>query len=457
MKKKLVASLAAAMVLGIAGTSFAAANPFVDVPAKHWAYDSVMKLGQAGMIDGYANGQFQGDKTITRYEMAQIVAKVMVKEDKASAMQKAEIEKLKVEFADELNKIGVRVDALEKNQPNLKFAGNFTIRDTDKNYVNNGVNNNDNTRYRLRLDGTAKVDDDTTFGFRIVTANPTQNKLSAYGITTNTTWVDFGKTTATSGAASDSSVSTSIDRVFVNTKIADVNTTLGRQALVVGTTSGIVDAGAISFDGAKFSKKFGDVQAVANWGRLISKIDVRSLELSTTTGKLTYGAGAFKMENDANNVAVYNGATSLGRDMLDLQYANATYNFDPTLSATAEGGQNKASYATTENKYYNLLVKYGDQVLDAKGKQNFIAQYYTVGKNALALDPGVSGGATPAGLTTLDTATTNSRYTGLDLSFNHSYSKNLFSELHYVKLTDKSASASVNNYNYYRLNITAKF
>ena len=67
MKKQLVASLAAAMVLGVAGTSFAAANPFADVPSKHWAYDSVTSLAQAGIVDGYGDGKFQGDKMMSRY------------------------------------------------------------------------------------------------------------------------------------------------------------------------------------------------------------------------------------------------------------------------------------------------------------------------------------------------------------------------------------------------------
>ena len=72
MKKSLV--LAMAMALGVTASAYAA-NPFSDVPAGHWAYDSVAKLAAAGVVDGYADGAFAGDKLITRYEMAQIVAK----------------------------------------------------------------------------------------------------------------------------------------------------------------------------------------------------------------------------------------------------------------------------------------------------------------------------------------------------------------------------------------------
>ena len=74
MKKSMV--LAMAMALGVTASAYAA-NPFSDVPAGHWAYDSVAKLASAGVIDGYSDGVFGGDKLMTRYEMAQIVAKAM--------------------------------------------------------------------------------------------------------------------------------------------------------------------------------------------------------------------------------------------------------------------------------------------------------------------------------------------------------------------------------------------
>ena len=132
MKKKLVASLAAAMVLGVAGTSFAASNPFVDVPAKHWAYDSVMKLAQAGIVDGYGDGTYRGDKLISRYEMAQMVAKAMTRSDKATAEQKAAIDKLSIEFASELEGLNVRMTNIEKNASSIKVTGEARIRYENK-------------------------------------------------------------------------------------------------------------------------------------------------------------------------------------------------------------------------------------------------------------------------------------------------------------------------------------
>ncbi len=133
MKKTLVTLLALVFVLGICATAMAApANPFVDVPAKHWSYAAVQKLVKAGIVDGYGDGTFRGDRALTRYEMAQVTAKAMAKSDKADAEMKALIDKLAVEFAAELNNLGVRVAKLEKNASSIKFWGDSRIRYQDK-------------------------------------------------------------------------------------------------------------------------------------------------------------------------------------------------------------------------------------------------------------------------------------------------------------------------------------
>ena len=120
MKKTLV--LAMAMALGVTASAYAA-NPFSDVPAGHWAYDSISKLAAAGVIEGYGDATFGGDKLMTRYEMAQIVAKAMAKG--------ADVDKLAAEFADELDNLGVRVANLEKKADNVKVTGEVRFR-----YVN---------------------------------------------------------------------------------------------------------------------------------------------------------------------------------------------------------------------------------------------------------------------------------------------------------------------------------
>ena len=122
MKKSLV--LAMAMALGVTASAYAA-NPFSDVPAGHWAYDAVNKLAAEGVVDGYPDGTYGGDKLMARYEMAQIVAKAMAKG--------ANVDKLAAEFADELDSLGVRVANLEKKADNVKITGEVraSYRDVD--------------------------------------------------------------------------------------------------------------------------------------------------------------------------------------------------------------------------------------------------------------------------------------------------------------------------------------
>lgn len=80
MKKSLlVAALTSTFVLGTVGTTFAAENPFSDVPRGHWAYDAVMQLAEDGIVEGYGDSTFRGERTITRYEMAQIIARALAK------------------------------------------------------------------------------------------------------------------------------------------------------------------------------------------------------------------------------------------------------------------------------------------------------------------------------------------------------------------------------------------
>ncbi len=148
MKKSLV--LAMAMALGVTASAYAA-NPFSDVPAGHWAYDAVNKLAAEGVVDGYPDGTYGGDKLMTRYEMAQIVAKAMAKG--------ANVDKLAAEFADELDSLGVRVANLEKKADNVKITGQIraSYRDVD------GDTKSHQGRLRTRLFVNGQINEDWTY------------------------------------------------------------------------------------------------------------------------------------------------------------------------------------------------------------------------------------------------------------------------------------------------------
>jgi hypothetical protein len=124
--KKYVAVLAATAVLGV--TSAFAAHPFSDVTAQDWAYQAVERLAAEGVIEGYPDGTFKGQRNITRYEMAQMIARADAHKDEVTAEQKATIQRLAVEFANELQAFGVRVNKLEDQVGNFKFSGDMRVR-----------------------------------------------------------------------------------------------------------------------------------------------------------------------------------------------------------------------------------------------------------------------------------------------------------------------------------------
>ena len=161
MKKTLVSALTAALVIGAASTTFAAANPFSDVPADHWAYDAVSQLAADGVIEGYGDTTFRGNQSITRYEMAQMVAKAMAKTD-VSAADKALIDKLAAEFSDELNNLGVRVNNLERNADMVKWNGEarYTYKSLRTEHADdNGKDRDNSDKLLLRLEPSAEVND----------------------------------------------------------------------------------------------------------------------------------------------------------------------------------------------------------------------------------------------------------------------------------------------------------
>lgn len=128
MKKCLILLVIVALIATSAMASAAVANSFSDVPKAHWAYGAVNSLVKDGVIEGYGDGTFNGDKTITRYEFAILITKALDKYQTASVAQKAIIDKLSSEFATELNALGTRVTKLEDKVGTFKINGDVRYR-----------------------------------------------------------------------------------------------------------------------------------------------------------------------------------------------------------------------------------------------------------------------------------------------------------------------------------------
>lgn len=305
MKTKVLAALAATMAVG--ATCAFAANPFVDVPSDSWAYKSVVELADAGIIQGVDGQYFQGNRNITRYEAAEMVAKAMAHMDKASVEQRALINKLADEYADELNNLGVRVSALENRVGNVKITGDARIRyvqqsegdkfkATDKNIdkfgkhfgfkgvdrVNSETKNDDSWSYRVRVRANAQVNDRT----KVV-----------YGISTNN--LNF----ADNSTASDSDKNNIFtDLAYVDYNFGGNNWDLmaGRYTYVLGGDRAYGYFYGDTFDGAQLKYQNDKFAATAGYGKFkeghiggadyhFTTDDDKDITISTDGAKTAYG------------------------------------------------------------------------------------------------------------------------------------------------------------------------
>ncbi|EFR43298.1 S-layer homology domain-containing protein [Dialister micraerophilus] len=172
MKK--IASMLAVIALS-AGASAYAANPFVDVKESSWAYQAVSELSKQGVIEGYSDGTFKGNNHLTRFEMAQIVARLLAQENQLNESQKATVTKLANEYSQELSNLGVRVSDVEKKVGNVAWSGDVRFRYAHEEFLtpfslddfgffaseDGEVYKADPMSVRLRLNADAKVNDRT--------------------------------------------------------------------------------------------------------------------------------------------------------------------------------------------------------------------------------------------------------------------------------------------------------
>ena len=225
MKKILAMAAVAALA---AGASAYAANPFADVSTSDWAYQAVSDLSDQGIVEGYPDGTFKGQTNITRYEMAQIIARLMAKEDQYNAEQRATIDKLAGEYADELDSLGVRVSNLEKKVGNISWSGDARMR-----YQSNDNSGDEGWNGRIRINMKGQVNEKTTVNARLTTDN-----------------VNFkGSDEADVG----------MEALNVKHDFGAWDVTLGRYGMVLGNQGGWLYNSSWGFDGAQVAAEFGNI------------------------------------------------------------------------------------------------------------------------------------------------------------------------------------------------------
>ena len=283
MKKILALAAVAALT---AGVSAYAANPFSDVTPDDWAFQAVSDLSAQGVVEGYPDGSFKGERNMTRYELAQIIARLMAKEDQLNAEQQATLDKLAGEYADELANLGVRVSNLEKKVGNISWAGDAKMM-----YTNNAEKTaKDTYKGRIRLNVKGQVNDATYVQGRIVT---------------NMWFKDAGNNAADDG-------NTTMDRLFVNHSFGDkTSVVLGRQDLTVFSGLEYDDA----FDGAKLAYNDGKFDAYAAFGQMNAGTDAQKAT-DAAFGGLGYDFGVAKLNAAYFNFTGDKAKTAYGFDSI---------------------------------------------------------------------------------------------------------------------------------------------
>jgi hypothetical protein len=392
MKKTLV--LAMAMALGVSATAFAA-NPFSDVPAGHWAYASVAKLAAAGVVDGYPDGTFKGNNLMTRYEMAQIVAKALAKGAIGSD------DKLVGEFADELDNLGVRVAKLEKKSDNVKITGN--IRAT---YANlSGDDNGNYTKLRSRLFFTGAVNDNWNFVSMI------QNDQDL------------------NSDSNSGDENTTFQRAYLQGKIGSVGVTAGRYEgwmadgnIYDTRTNGIkLDFGK----GVKFTAEAGKMaNATGVYNGLTGSYNDASVAGKYYRGTVAGNVGALALE--ANYVSISD-VRALNMEDDDIYTFGAKYNTgDLSIGAIyLKGDSDYTDYHDMDDDGYVVSLGYGAAKASKVGSLGVWANYYN------------QGASTVIAHTMNGTYSKSYGLKGYGVGIDYTVAKNMVAGIQYFDLKDK--------------------
>lgn len=350
MKKTLF--LAMTIAMGITASAYAA-NPFSDVPAGHWAYDAVNKLAAEGVVEGYPDGTYGGDRLMTRYEMAQIVAKAMAKG--------ANVDKLAAEFADELDSLGVRVANLEKKSDNVRITGQIRYEYGDRGGdLGSKYGKVAQHRLRSRIFVNGNINEDWSYTGR------------------------FENNQSLKNSSGDDTVR--LNQAYVSGRLGGVKLIAGKGDHYTG--NGFVYDDTAEFIRAAYGK---DVQVSAYVGKPVTTASDYGYEkmwggeVSGKIGRLTLAAGYDEFKDSKGSADAYSGGYVPAKKGDDnaIWNVSAKYKFDDfTLGATylhSDVDVYNSPYNDVDNNGYVISANYKGADKNKPGSWGLFANYYDQG------------------------------------------------------------------------------
>lgn len=350
MKKTLL--LAMTIAMGITASAYAA-NPFSDVPAGHWAYDAVNKLAAEGVVEGYPDGTYGGDRLMTRYEMAQIVAKAMA--------NGANVDKLAAEFADELDSLGVRVANLEKKSDNVRITGQIRYEYGDRNGdMQKTKGKVAQHRLRSRIFVNGNINEDWSYTGR------------------------FENNQSLKNSSGDDTLK--FNQAYVSGRLGGVKVIAGKGDHYTG--NGFVYDDTAEFIRATYGK---DVQVSAYVGKPVTTASDYGYEkmwggeVSGKIGRLTLAAGYDEFKDSKGSADAYSGGYVPAKkgDDNGIWNVSAKYKFDDfTLGATylhSDVDVYNSPYNDVDTDGYVISANYKGADKNKPGSWGLFANYYDQG------------------------------------------------------------------------------
>ena len=350
MKKTLF--LAMTIAMGITASAYAA-NPFSDVPAGHWAYDAVNKLAAEGVVEGYPDGTYGGDRLMTRYEMAQIVAKAMA--------NGANVDKLAAEFAGELDSLGVRVANLEKKSDNVRITGQIRYEYGDRNGdMQKTKGKVAQHRLRSRIFVNGNINEDWSYTGR------------------------FENNQSLKNSSGDDTLK--FNQAYVSGRLGGVKVIAGKGDHYTG--NGFVYDDTAEFIRATYGK---DVQVSAYVGKPVTTASDYGYEkmwggeVSGKIGRLTLAAGYDEFKDSKGSADAYSGGYVPAKkgDDNGIWNVSAKYKFDDfTLGATylhSDVDVYNSPYNDVDTDGYVISANYKGADKNKPGSWGLFANYYDQG------------------------------------------------------------------------------
>ena len=400
MKKSLV--LAMAMALGVTASAYAA-NPFSDVPAGHWAYDSINKLAAAGVIEGYGDTTFGGDKLMTRYEMAQIVAKAMAKG--------ANVDKLAAEFADELDTLGVRVAALEKKADNVKITGNIRYSYAEKDGDIDGFSN----KLRSRIWVKGQVNDDWSYTGMLENNQDFTNNAGDEDTKFQRAYVD-GKIGGVAVEAGRLPLNLVAGNLY-DTRADGIVASYGKDVKVTGFYAKPTNQGKVLADTPKIDKI--EVEYDNVYG---AKVDAKFGVVTATAGYTVFQDAALNGYEYVNDKAELVGSV----DLDDNKIWNVGVAFDvaKNLNLSANYMKSSEKYVTDDDDAIVVGLSYAGAKAAKAGSFGIYANYYDQARSTVVAH-------------TMNGEYGTHGFKGYMVGANYTFAKNIVGAVEYYDLEDK--------------------